>query len=241
VENLARTTNSYKLSNQLACLRNLTSGKLYNAQVSQTWNPPIDSDFPMAYPSSLMAQGKFGRIPLLIGANSDESCSFSASGLNSKMDIFNNLLYYRLLRYLASHGSQTPGALSDDPTNEPPYYIKNAKFSQQRTSVASSRRNYRRPCYDLGSTNDLRGNPLQAYQCSATDLTHLFGTRPPRKVLSTSSMPSSTCRISLVLLYRCKGMSLIAYLAVSSVKKVGAIARFLIGLDTQGKIHRIWS
>jgi hypothetical protein len=188
-----------------------------------------------------MAQGKFWRIPLLIGANCDESCSFSASGLNSKMDIFNNLLYYRLLRYIASHGSQTPGALSDDQANEPPYYIKNANFPNKGLQWLRVAAITGRPCYDLGSTNDLRGNPLQAYQCSATDLTHLFGKRPPRKVLSTSSMPSSTCRISLVLLYRCKCMSLIAYLAVSSVKQVGAIARFLIGLDTQGKSHRMWS
>jgi cholinesterase len=95
VENLTRTTNCYTSSNQLACLRNLTSDQLYKAKVNQIWNPLIDGDFLTAYPSGLMAQGKFARIPLLIGANSDESCCFGASGLNIETNIFNNLLYHR--------------------------------------------------------------------------------------------------------------------------------------------------
>jgi cholinesterase len=94
VENLTRTTNCYTSSNQLACLRNLTCDQLYKAQVSHIWNPLIDGDFLTAYPSGLMAQGKFARIPLLIGANSDEGCSFGAFGLNSETDIFDNLLYH---------------------------------------------------------------------------------------------------------------------------------------------------
>lgn len=69
VENLTRTVNCYTSANQLACLRNITSQQLYQARVSQVWNPLIDGDFLTAYPSTLMAEGKFIRIPLLIGAN----------------------------------------------------------------------------------------------------------------------------------------------------------------------------
>lgn len=44
-ENLTRTTGCYKSSNQLACLRSLTSAQLYEAQVSQTWNPLVGMGF----------------------------------------------------------------------------------------------------------------------------------------------------------------------------------------------------
>jgi cholinesterase len=99
---------------------------LYKAQVSQTWNPLIDGDFLTAYPSGLMAQGKFARIPLLIGANSDEGCSFGASGLNSETDIFNNLLYYRSYAISPPTARELLELYPNDPTNDPPYYIKNA-------------------------------------------------------------------------------------------------------------------
>jgi hypothetical protein len=68
---------------------------LYKAKVNQIWNPLIDGDFLTAYPSGLMAQGKFACISLLIGANSDEVYCIGASGLNIETNIFNNLLYHR--------------------------------------------------------------------------------------------------------------------------------------------------
>lgn len=95
VENLTRTTGCYSAKNQLSCLRNLTSDQLYEAHVSQTWNPLVDGDFLTAYPSTLMVEGKFIHIPLLIGANSDEGTSFGVSGLDNETAIFDNLLVYR--------------------------------------------------------------------------------------------------------------------------------------------------
>jgi len=41
-----------------------------------------------------MTHGNSPAIPLLIEVNSDESCSFGVSRLDSETDIFNNLLYY---------------------------------------------------------------------------------------------------------------------------------------------------
>jgi cholinesterase len=50
-------------------------------------------------PSDLIEQGKFIRVPLLIGANTDEGSSFGSSSTLSIPDnetvIFDNLLYYR--------------------------------------------------------------------------------------------------------------------------------------------------
>ena len=42
VANLTRTVGCYTSSNQLACLRNLSSEAFFAAQTSQTWNPLVD-------------------------------------------------------------------------------------------------------------------------------------------------------------------------------------------------------
>lgn len=76
-----------------------------------------------------MSQNKFIRIPLLIGANSDEGVSFGTRGLDNATAIFNDLLVYRSS---ASYAISPPTArrllqlYPNDPANEPPYYIKNA-------------------------------------------------------------------------------------------------------------------
>lgn len=124
VENLTRTTGCYETSNQLACLRSLTSEQLYKAQVSQVWNPIVDGDFLSAYPSNLMAQGKFIHIPLLIGANSDEGTSFGVSGLDNETAIFNNLLVYRSYAISPPTARRLLELYPNDPANEPPYYVR---------------------------------------------------------------------------------------------------------------------
>lgn len=112
---MTRTTGCWTSSNKLSCLRNLTSDQLYQAQVSQQWNPivclsssvspfcdivltsstQVDGDFLTDYPSSLAPQGKFIKVPLLTGANNDEGSSFGISGLDNETAIFNSLLWYR--------------------------------------------------------------------------------------------------------------------------------------------------
>jgi cholinesterase len=125
-ENLTRTTACYESDNKLECLRSLTSEQLHKAQVSQTWNPLIDGDFLTAYPSMLMAEGKFVHIPLLIGDNSDEGTSFGVSGLDNETAIFNNLLLYRSYAISPPTARKLLELYPNDPANEPPYYITNA-------------------------------------------------------------------------------------------------------------------
>ncbi|EHK97118.1 putative Lipase 2 [Glarea lozoyensis 74030] len=95
VENLTRTTNCFTSTDQLSCLRSLSSETLFKAQVTQIWNPIVDGDFLTDYPSNLAAQGKFIRIPLINGANTDEGTSFGVTGMNTEKDIFNSLLTFR--------------------------------------------------------------------------------------------------------------------------------------------------
>lgn len=70
-----------------------------------------------------MAQGKFIRIPLLIGANSDEGTSFGATGLDNETAIFNNLLSYRSYAISPPTARKLLELYPNDPSNEPPYYI----------------------------------------------------------------------------------------------------------------------
>ncbi|TGO20766.1 hypothetical protein BPAE_0267g00060 [Botrytis paeoniae] len=135
-ENLTRATGCWTSTNKLACLRSLTSDQLWKAQV--------DGDFMTDYPSSLTPQGKFIKIPLLIGANSDEGSSFGVSGLDNETAIFNNLLVYRASNAYALSPPTARKLLElypNDPANEPPYYITNAtifpsKGLQWRRSAA---------------------------------------------------------------------------------------------------------
>jgi carboxylesterase type B len=127
VENLTRTVGCWTSSNQLACLRNLSSAALFAAAPSQVWNPIIDGDFLTGYPSQLIRDGKFNAVPLLIGANTDEGTSFSISSPipNTETDLFNGLMTWR------SYALSPPTILKllelypNNPCNEPPYEITN--------------------------------------------------------------------------------------------------------------------
>lgn len=120
-ENLTRTVGCWTSSNQLGCLRNLTSEQLFNSNYTVVWNPIVDGTFLTAYPSTSAANGSFVHVPILTGANSDEGVSFSTHGLDNSTAIFNNLLYWR------NYALSPPSILTllnlypNNPSIEPPY------------------------------------------------------------------------------------------------------------------------
>ncbi|KAL3425205.1 carboxylesterase family protein [Phlyctema vagabunda] len=124
VENLTRTLGCWTAKNQLQCLREVPSEELFRNRVSQVWNPLVDGDFLTAYPSTLTAAGKFIKMPLLDGANSDEGSSFGVSGLDNETAIFNNLLAYRGYAIAPDTIRTLLELYPNDPANEPPYAIK---------------------------------------------------------------------------------------------------------------------
>ena len=130
-ENLTRTVGCWFSSDQLACLRNLTSQQLYQSNYTVTWNPIVDGTFLTAYPSQLAANGSFVHVPILMGTNTDEGVSFSSYGLDNSTAIFNNLLYWR--NYALSPPSiRTLLELYPNiPAEEPPYDLgTNQTFPQ---------------------------------------------------------------------------------------------------------------
>lgn len=121
VENLTRTTGCWAASDQLSCLRSLSASALFAAHPSQVWNPMVDGDFLTAYPSTTMSEGKFIKVPLLIGANSDEGVSFSVHGLDNATAIFNSLMVWRSYALTPPSIRKLLELYPNDPANSPPY------------------------------------------------------------------------------------------------------------------------
>ncbi|PVH87433.1 triacylglycerol lipase [Cadophora sp. DSE1049] len=72
----------------LRCLRGLTYAKLNSVLNSTTitaasWGPVIDGDFFQDRAGAQLQDGRFVKVPLIIGANDDEGTSFGPKGINN--------------------------------------------------------------------------------------------------------------------------------------------------------------
>ncbi|KAI0971213.1 alpha/beta-hydrolase [Xylaria arbuscula] len=124
VENLTRTVGCWGVTDQLACLREVDSATLFAAHPSVVWNPLLDGDFLTGYPSQLMQEDKYVKVPILIGANTDEGFSISGT-LNTEQDIFNAIFYWRSYALTPPTVRRLLELYPDDPCHEPPYAITN--------------------------------------------------------------------------------------------------------------------
>ncbi|EXJ59992.1 triacylglycerol lipase [Cladophialophora yegresii CBS 114405] len=87
--NITRATNCSRASDTLACLRKVPIGALntvLNSSVTASvpyWGMVVDNDFTIATGTRQLLDGKFVKVPLLHGRNSDEGTSFSPKGINT--------------------------------------------------------------------------------------------------------------------------------------------------------------
>ena len=135
VENLTRTAGCHSPNTkravaareELACLRSLSQEDLLAARPSQVWNPLIDGTYLTGYPSQLLRDGKFLRIPLLTGHNTDEGSSFSMTDpkVDSDSDLFNALLTWRMYALSPPTIRKLLRLYPNDPCHEPPHSIRN--------------------------------------------------------------------------------------------------------------------
>ncbi|RYP60451.1 hypothetical protein DL769_008112 [Monosporascus sp. CRB-8-3] len=129
-ENLTRTVGCWddvKPGDRIACLRGVDEATLFAAHPSVVWNPLLDGDFLTGYPSQLMQQGKYVKVPLLTGDNTDEGFAVSVSGmpLDTEEDLFNNLLSWRSYALTPPTARRLLTLYPDDPCRAPPYAITN--------------------------------------------------------------------------------------------------------------------
>ena len=84
------------MTDALKCLRALPFADL-NAVVNTTqfsgaWSPQIDYDLIARYSSDQVAEGAFVKVPIIVGANSDEVTSFAPKGLNTSAQFMQFLI-----------------------------------------------------------------------------------------------------------------------------------------------------
>jgi carboxylesterase type B len=129
-ENLTRTVGCWTATDQLACLRELDQDSLYAAHPSLTWNPLIDGTFLTGYPSQLIRKGKYTTVPIIIGANTDET--FAIGTVNTDQDLFYEANRWRNYALSAPTIRKLMDLYPNDPCNEPPYAITNCSVNTAR-------------------------------------------------------------------------------------------------------------
>lgn len=133
VENFTRAVDCWGVSDQLACLRATDISVLFAAHPSVVWNPLIDGDFLTGYPSQLMAQGKYIKVPLITGANTDETFAITIPTVpNTEQDIFNDIFFWRSYSLTPPTVRKLFDLYPNDPCYEPPYAITNCSVNVAR-------------------------------------------------------------------------------------------------------------
>ena len=94
--NITYQAGCYWTWNPLQCLRDLPFEKL-NAIINQTgisdgWTPQVDNDIIVRQSSDQIRDGSFVRVPMIIGANTDEGSFFTPQGMNDTKAFKQNLL-----------------------------------------------------------------------------------------------------------------------------------------------------
>lgn len=96
--NLTQATGCSSASDKLQCLRQLPFTQLNqvlnNTGLGTVWAPVLDGDFIKARASEQLAQGKFVKVPIISGTNSDEGTVFGPMGVETTTDFFNYLTTY---------------------------------------------------------------------------------------------------------------------------------------------------
>lgn len=88
---LVAATNCSGSASSLACLRALPSDALsavFNSSVTAGWlyRPVVDGDFLQATGTKELSEGRFVKVPYLIGCNADEGGTFGRRGINTDDD-----------------------------------------------------------------------------------------------------------------------------------------------------------
>ncbi|KAK8019136.1 hypothetical protein PG990_004274 [Apiospora arundinis] len=119
VENLTRAVGCWGSAvDQLACLRSVGQAALFAAHPTVVWNPLLDGDFLTGYPSQLMREGKFLRVPLITGANTDETFSLPGAQ-DTEEELFDAFLSWRSYALTPPTIRRLLALYPDDPCHAP--------------------------------------------------------------------------------------------------------------------------
>lgn len=85
---------NYTNCDSLACLRELEYEKLYpalNGSISGSWYPVIDNNLFPEHPAKLLSTGRYHKIPMIDGVNSDEGTDNAVLGLDTELELTEHL------------------------------------------------------------------------------------------------------------------------------------------------------
>ncbi|KAL4905960.1 hypothetical protein BDW74DRAFT_184917 [Aspergillus multicolor] len=150
-----RATNCTEAEDTLACLRAAPFEALDAAFASLSFLPVVDGLLIPRYNSLALADGKFVRVPMLIGANTDEGKIFTFEGPNSSKDFASVIANYtyvrtkhnatiaRLLDAYPYPGSNTTHGQSNDQLSLPAAYgsqfLRTARYTGDAMFIAGRR------------------------------------------------------------------------------------------------------
>lgn len=116
-------------SASLTCLRNLSFEEInaaLNGTAASPWPPVLDGDFIADFPHNQLVNGKFVRIPILIGGNSDEGTAFgtgrgpNGTGVNTDAE-----MRYAISNIIGPQASEETGKPVDELIDELMYLYPN--------------------------------------------------------------------------------------------------------------------
>ena len=97
-DNLASLAGCGGDPDKLSCLRGLPYETLNRAinsseDLTQRWHPVVDGDIIPSRPTEMLAKGLFNKVPVIVGANSDEGSMFGPREIDSEEDFYNHLIH----------------------------------------------------------------------------------------------------------------------------------------------------
>ncbi|KAF2433680.1 alpha/beta-hydrolase [Tothia fuscella] len=127
-EDLVKANGCGNTTDKLACLRAVPAEEFYQRKPKGLWNPIVDGSYLTDFPSVMTPKSQLIKIPLMVGANSDEGASFSSRTVRSDEDIANWLKTWR--GYNLSTASIDRLIEVYEPYPGPPYLVDpKVKFS----------------------------------------------------------------------------------------------------------------
>jgi carboxylesterase type B len=164
-------------TNKVQCLREVpfqTLNATMNGTLSTTggFNPVIDGDFTQDYGSRALSSGKFVKVPIIVGTNSDEGASFSPYGINTTeqfkaalaalpsefQDIILQLYPDDLsTNVIAALGTQRPAATFGQQFRRVATYTGDRLFIAPRRQTAATWASHKLPAYAYRFNADQAG------------------------------------------------------------------------------------
>ncbi|KAI5853303.1 Alpha/Beta hydrolase protein [Tricharina praecox] len=159
----------------LDCLRNLPYATLYPAlNVGVEWFAAVDGDMIGGWGSAGTNAGRFIKVPLLLGSNTDEGTSFGVSGVNSDADAVAQLISSKRWVLTPVQASKLLTFYPDDPIVGSPYGTGSRTFP----ALGAQYKRYSSMAGDLTMDAPRRQLAQAAAKYSAV-FSYRFDTPPP--------------------------------------------------------------